>query len=247
MPTYRYEIDENPMIVAINASRAADTQLAIVFDRDESGEVLRIGYALANRGEHDSDVPITWFAPQEVTRVLQEDDNEHSMAVLDIAFQPEVKNKSFHLVELPARKGRARLRSLIRIHRSNNVGFAIQIEVQQESGIWDVVVRYDSAHDSLHRDLMSRAGKMIKYDLPVDNACDAIEYAYREIASQLSLWIEELGYEFSCTLEGSEDLERAVSRARDELLGLWKIPGGIASAESRLTIIKESPDHEQSI
>lgn len=247
MPTYKYSVSETALLSALETARSAGRNLAVVYDRTKAGEIIRIGYALVTRENPDTKPPITWFDSREVTRILQADSGDHVLAMLDVELQPQTANESYHLVVLPTTQGRARLRSLIRVHRDRSIGFAVQVEIQQERGMWEAVVRYDSAHDSLHRDLMSHSGQKVKTDLPVADACEAIEHAFHEIRANIARWPGELGYGVMCTLDAGQELDMALNRTRDELLALWHDPSGIQDAASRFTAVKLVPDVEERI
>jgi len=247
MPTYEYSVSETALLSALETARSAGKNLAVVFDRNEAGEIIRIGCALVTRENPDPEPPITWFESHEITRVLQADSVDHALALLDVEFRPQTANESYRLVYLPATHGRARLRSLIRVHRNRSIGFAIQVEIQQERAMWEAVVRYDSAHGSLHRDLMSRGGQKVKTQLPAADACTAIDYAFHEIRANIVRWLGELGYGVMCTLDAGQELDRALNQARDELLDLWRDPSGIQDAASHYTEVKLSPDFEERI
>jgi len=247
MPTFEYSVSEAALRMALETAKSAAKNLAIVYDRNEAGEIIRIGYALFARENPDPEPPITWFDPHEITRALQEDTADHALAVLDVAFRPQKTSEAYRLVYLPATHGQARLRSLIRVHGSRSIGFAIQVEVQQKSEMWEAVVRYDSAHDSLHRDLLARGGKKVKSQLPVEDACMAIAHAFREIRANIVNWLGELGYDVMCTLNAGQELDSALNQARDELLDLWRDPSGIQDAASHYTEVKALPDFEDRI
>lgn len=245
MHTYRYSVSQDALLAALQTSKSDGKNLAVVFDRTEAGEVIRIGYALVAREDPEPAPPITWFEPHEITRELHADGVDHALAVLDVGFRRQKTSESYRLLYLPATRGRARLRSLIRVHKSRSIGFAVQVEIQSERSMWHAIVRYDSAHGFPHRDLRSRGGQK-KTDLPVADAPEAIEFAFREIRANIERWVEELGYGVACTL-ASQELDRALSQARDELLELWRDPSRIKGATSHFTQVKLATDFEEQI
>jgi hypothetical protein len=254
MTETRYDINGPGLIRAIQEAVSANKDIAIIYDYDNTGYPLRVGYSLKEKGKQDvSRAEITWFSPDEIqVTSVNTPARDFKRAFLDVEFSHPKDNERHFLLSLTLDKeARVILRNLFRIDKKSVTGFVIQIEVRctaEGKEVWKPVVRYDHAHGFIHRDMIASDGKQTKCRLGTQDTRDAIVLAVEEIRENLNLWLRQLGYR---TLDedvlGQPVLNKEMDRAKSKLLELHDNPDRIEAMQSTFGQLKEHPDHEERI
>ena len=74
----------------------------------------------------------------------------------------------------------ARKRHYHNTDKGNLVAFMVQLEVEVEDGIWKPVIRYDCAHDFVHRDRYNLRGDQDKQEIALSYA-ESLDLADKDI------------------------------------------------------------------
>jgi len=254
MTESRYHVKGPGLIRAIQEAVSANKDIAIVYDHDNTGYPLRVGYFFKEKGKQAVSQPkITWFASDEIQITsVNTPVRDFRGAFLDVEFSHPKDNERHFLLSLTLDKEtRVILRNLFRIDKKSVTGFVIQVEIRctaEGKEIWKPVVRYDHAHGFIHRDMFAPDGKQTKCRLGTQNTKDAVSLAVEEIRENLNLWLHQLGYK---TLD--EDvldqpvLNKEIDRAKSKLLELHDNPEKIKTMQSSFGQLKEHPDYEERI
>jgi len=232
----QYEISGRGITQAIQKAVREGKNTAFVYDHDDAGNVLRVGYALVEPGASVTpDSTIRWLDPSEIHLVTADATEEGIQAELDVRFKQSEKAHTFTLIqEHLADEAQMRLRSLIREHASGYPGFVVQVEVRKApTSQWQPAVRYDCAHGSFHRDMISEDGTKRKIDLSPLEGESAIQQAFAELATSLGSWLHELGYSPMSAMARADTIADRVREAEEVLLDLWRHPDDLADKESR--------------
>jgi hypothetical protein len=75
---------------------------------------------------------------------------------------------------------RARKRHYHKTDKGNLLAFIMQLEVEVEDGIWKPVIRYDCAHDFVHRDQYNLRGDQDKQEIALSYA-ESLDLADKDI------------------------------------------------------------------
>lgn len=158
-----FEISGQALISVIKKSKKENKKLAIVYDYDNEGIPVRVGYKLIpNKNKEDS---IIWFKEEEIKikNSLEEKLNENK-ATLSVNFIHKKANEKVFLISCPITHKICLLFRLIhRFENSNDISFVIQVEIKKiENKSTIPIVRYDCAHGFIHRDLIYKNGKQKK-------------------------------------------------------------------------------------
>jgi len=231
---YRVDGDEIKRLIQDAVRDGKNT--VIVYDYDEAGNLLRVGCVLVEPGASVApDSEIHWFDQGSIHLVDEDAPIKGVKAELDVRFKQAEKAHAYTLIQedLPG-GGQMRLRSLIRQHASGNPGFAIQVEARSSpNSSWNPAVRYDCAHGSFHRDMISSDGEKRKVPLDDLEGEAAICEAFEEMASNVGSWVHELGHSASPNPQRSDLVLKRFHEAEAALLELWRSPGDLADKESR--------------
>jgi len=249
-----YEITGPGVVKAIQKAVSAKKNIAFVCDRDNLGQVVRVGYFIKDKSSKDfTQQEITWFDPSEIYVTLtQTPTREFREACLDVEFKRPRANERHFLLELPLdSESRVILRNIFRMHKNLVTGFVIQVEV---SGMIDgkeqhhAVVRYDCAHGFIHRDMIAFDGQKTKHKLGTQNTKDAIALAIDEVRDNLNTWFQQLGY--SSLDPDALDQQRVIremEKAKNTLSELHDKPEKIKTTQSRLVQLKNEFDYNEMI
>jgi hypothetical protein len=234
------------VIRAAQEAIAAKKVLALVIDRDSSGDIIRVGYFLEDRrGQRLVQPDVTWFDPSEIQFSGRLDPSRQlGQGSLHLEYDDPRGNVRQTTLEIQLDKeGYVMLRSLFRIHRNSVTGFVIQVEThntRQGEVKRRPVLRYDCAHGFIHRDMISSRGHKSKKKLRTQNVREAITQAMEEIRDNLNPWLEQLGYKaLSPHLLDQPHIVKEMDNARDTLLELHDKPHKMGSTKSRSVIVTD--------
>ncbi len=244
-----YRITGTGITEAVQKAAAAKKDLAVVYDYDSFGRPLRIGYFFKEKGTNPQRPVITWFKKGEIQ--IAAETNASKKFGLDVDYTHSKKSERTFLLNLPLDKeSRLILRHLFRVSKKSIIGFVMQVEICHVAGTedWRPVIRYDCAHGFIHRDLISSNGTKTKQKLTTQNVKDAISLASDEIRSNLSSWLQELGYYFQDKRPlDSSNVEEEMDRAKALLLELCDNPQKIKETKNKFVQLKDGPDFEERI
>jgi len=250
----RYEIKGPGLVRAIQEAVSSKKNITIVYDHDNTGRPLRIGYFLVDRGSQDISKPvIKWFSSSEIQMIIVNTPvRDYNFSFLDVEFTYPKENEKCFLLDLPFDKEtHVILRNLFRIDKNSVTGFIIQIEIHctaEGKEIWKPVVRYDHAHGFIHRDMIASDGTKTKHKLGTQDTKDAIVLAIEEIRENLNLWLHQLGYKMlEKDILNQPRLNNEIDKAKSKLLELHDNPEKIKDMRSTFGMFKEQPDHEERI
>jgi len=180
MPEFYYDIRGPGLLRALQRAVSAKKDLGFVYDHDNLGRILRVGYFFKGMGTGTPPQPeITWFKSGEIRVTLVPTQvREFRQACLEVGFvHPRANERHFLLMLTLGPESRVILRNLFRIHRNRVKGFVIQAEIRSVIGgeeIWRPVVRYDCAHGFIHRDMIASDGRKTKYRVAAQGIRNAI-------------------------------------------------------------------------
>jgi len=83
----------------------------------------------------------------------------------------------------------ARKRHYHETERGQVVAFMVQLEVEVEESVWRAVLRYDCAHDFVHRDRYNVHGEQDKEELPLTYT-EALDLADKDINDNWEVYKE---------------------------------------------------------
>ncbi len=254
MTETRYDIKGPGLVRAIQEAVSANKDIAIVYDYDNAGRPLRVGYFFKDKGKQDVSQPaITWFSSSEIQITnVNTPVRDFKRAFLDVEFShPKYNERHFLLFLTLDKETRVILRNLFRIDKKSVTGFVIQIEIRctaEGKELWKPVVRYDHAHGFIHRDMIASDGSKTKYKLGTQDTKDAIVLAIEEIRENLNLWLHQLGYKIlDENVLSQPRLNKEIDRAKSKLLELHDNPEKIKTMQSTFSQLKEKPDYEERI
>ena len=254
MTETRYDIKGPGLVRAIQEAVSSNKDIAIVYDYDNTGRPLRVGYFFKDKGKQDISQPsITWFSPREI-QIISVDTpvRDFKRAFLDVEFShPKDNERHFILFLTLDKETRVILRNLFRIDNKSVTGFVIQIEIRctaEGKEIWKPIVRYDHAHGFIHRDMIASDGSKTKYKLGTQDTKDAIILATEEIRENLNHWLNQLGYKIlDKDVLSQPRLNKEIDKAKSKLLELHDNPEKIKTMQSTFSQLKEQPDYEERI
>ena len=254
MTETRYDIKGPGLVRAIQEAVSANKDIAIVYDYDNTGHPLRVGYFFKEKSKQDvSRSKITWFSSDEIQITsVNTPVRDFKRAFLDVEFShPKDNERHFLLFLTLDKETRVILRNLFRIDKKSVTGFVIQIEIRctaEGKEIWKPVVRYDHAHGFIHRDMIASDGSKTKCKLGTQDTKDAIVLAVEEIRENLNLWLHQLGYKIlDEDVLSQPRLNKEIDRAKSKLLELHDNPEKIKTMQSTFGQLKEHPDYEERI
>jgi hypothetical protein len=255
----QYDISGPGLVRALQEAASARKNLVIVYDYDNLGRVLRLGYFFKDRRIKDfQQQEIIWFEPGEVSVIPRYSREPRfrqarfTRARLDIGFHHPRRNERHFLLNLPSdSESRVILRNLFRIHRNLVTGFVIQVEVRTvENGKdqWRPVIRYDCAHGFIHRDAIAADGQKTKHKLAIQDTRSAIALAIDELRDNLNSWLRQLGYEqFDRDVLVKPDVIEEMNKAKSTLLDLVEHPEKMNAMQSRFVQLKDGLNHQEKI
>lgn len=257
MVSLNFEISGPGPRRAMQEAVKAKKNIVFVCDYDSLGRVLRVGYIFKNRKEKE--IPrnqVKWFKKDEVSIVQEKhSDKEQRKASLRVEYalppDRDKKERQF-LLRLPLGKSNdMRLRNIFRLRGNLIKSFVVQSEIRvTEKGkeIWKPIVRYDCAHDFIHRDLINRNGKKIKEKLSTQNFKSAIRIAIEEMKNNLRPWLVRLGYEAIIhKLFVKINVDKELEDAKEYLLRLVEHPDLITKTPFTFVQVKEDFDYVERI
>ncbi len=228
---------------AVQEAHAARKKLVVVTDRDQFGQIVRIGYYLQPSATETPE--ITWFRDDEIEiREVPAAPQHFSDARLEVGFEHPKEQERHLLLNIPAGEDQTIiLRVLFRMHDNGVAAFVIQAEVRGRiSGKleWKPVVRYDCAHGYIHRDLLAFDGTKFKEPIPVTDLATAVPLAMREIREHLAEWLVELGYDQPDARNlGDPSIGEELESAQQTLLRLLENPQSIEDVSSRSVMFQD--------
>jgi len=244
-----YRITGNGLIEAIQKATSARKDLVVVYDHDNFGRLLRVGYFFNEKGAAKTPPIVTWFKKDEIQ--ITAESNAIPKVALDVSYTHSKDNERNFLLNLPLDKeSRLILRHLFRISKKSIVGFVMQVEIRQltETEDWRPVIRYDCAHGFIHRDMIDSKGKKAKRKLGTQNVKDAISLASDEIRNNLQSWLRELGYYSQDNISlNSSNVREEMDKAKALLLELCDSPQNIKQTNNKFVQLKDGPDFEERI
>lgn len=250
----RYDITGPGLVRAVQQAVSAKKDLAIVYDYDNLGGVLRVGYFFKDKDRKDlAQQDITWFECGEIqiTRTYTPV-REFKQACLDVEFTHPRHNERHFVLNLSlGSESRAILRNLFRVHKNHVTGFVIQVEIR---GImdgreqWRPVVRYDCAHGFIHRDMIASDGRKTKHEVGTQETKDAIGLAIDEIRDNLNPWLQQLGYApLDPDALDQQRVIKEMEKAKSTLLELHDNPEKMNTTQSRFVQLKDDLDYNKKI
>jgi hypothetical protein len=242
----RFDISGPGLLRATQEAVEVKKQIVIAYDQDASGMLLRVGYFLEDKGSQNSNPTIIWFKKDEiVVKPIAVDNIPNDFkARFEINFLHPRKEEKHFLLDFPiGAEQQVLLRCLFRLRKNLVSDFVIQVEIK---GIvngkekWRPAIRYDCAHDFIHRDLIFLNGKKTKKKLPVQTPKEAVIFAIDEIGKKLSQWLPQLGYKaVDPHILGHPLVAEDLEQAKIKLLALIENPQAMAnSTESRLVLVR---------
>ena len=254
MTETRYDIKGPGLVRAIQEAVSANKDIAIVYDHDNLGRPLRVGYFLEDKGTKDLSQPIIkWFDSSEVQITsLNTPARDFKRACLDVEFShPKDNERHFLLLLTLDKETHVILRNVFRIDGNSVTGFVIQGEIRSTADgkeKWQPFVRYDHAHGFIHRDMIAADGSKAKHELGTQDTKKAIVLAIEEIRENLNLWLHQLGYKpLDADVLGQPRIIQEMDKAKSKLLELHDNPEKIDSMQSTFTQLKEEVDYQEKI
>ena len=220
--------------------------LAISYDYDKYGNILRIGYSLLSPGVKDTkENSIHWFNKSEITIIPTTDTNQEQLnAHLDIGFVHPKNNERHFMLGLPhTGEEQILLRCIFRNYQDDEVDFVIQAEIKEtinKSIESKPIIRYDFSHGFFHRDMLYSDGSKRKIELENNTKEGAIRFSIQEIQSQLGTWLSELGYDkIESHILTNERVRDEFKKVEDIMISLLTNPYELEKLkQSKLSIYK---------
>ena len=254
MTETRFDIKGPGLVRAIQEAVSANKDIAIVYDYDNLGRPLRVGYFLKDKGIKDLSQPIiTWFDSGEVQITsLNTPVREFKRACLDVEFShPKHNERHFLLLLTLDKETRVILRNVFRVDKNSVTGFVIQGEIRSTADgkeKWQPFVRYDHAHGFIHRDMIAANGSKTKHKLGTQDTKNAIVLAIEEIRENLNLWLHQLGYKLlDAEVLNQIRIIQEMDNAKSKLLELHDNPEKIDFTQSTFVQLKEEVDYKEKI
>lgn len=254
MTETRYDVKGPGLTQAIQQAVSSNKDIALVYDYDAAGRLVRVGYFLKDKGDKDlSTRIISWFSADEIQIVsVNTPTRDFKRAFLDVEFSHPKENERHFLLFLTLdTETRVILRSVFRMEKKSVAGFIIQLEIRCTADgkeKWQPVVRYDHAHGFIHRDMIASDGRKSKHDLGTQDTREAILLAMDEIQKNLNSWLRELGYKtLNDDVLSQPRLYQEIRKARSKLLELYDNPEKIKTMQSTFGQLKEHPDYESRV
>lgn len=242
------ELSGPGLVRAVNESVKSRKILEFVYDYIPITKSFRIGYFLENTpNQKAEDAKINWFSPEEIsivgTNEIKPDDPTGQLTVSYIGSREKQRN---FIVSIPVGEHTSILiRCLYRLQRNALSDFVIQVE--SHSTIFGrienrPIIRYDCAHQFIHRDMISIKGVKNKEALPTRNPIDAVGLAISEIQENLPKWLNELGYtDLKIELFEKKVVQEEILLAKQSLLSFIKNPESfIEEQNSRISLFNLS-------
>ncbi|MBL7062551.1 MAG: hypothetical protein ISS54_07435 [Dehalococcoidia bacterium] len=250
----RYDITGPGIVRAMREAQSANKKIAFVYDHDNLGRLLQVGYFLKDqRIKSHSQPKITWFDPSEIQiNIVNTPVRDFNLAALDLEFSHPKDNERHFLLSLTSDKNtRVILRNIFRIHKNLVTGFVIQAELHSTADgkvKCHPFVRYDHAHGFIHRDMIASDGSKTKHELGTQDTKGAIVLALEEIIENLNLWLHQLGYKpLDADVISQPRVIQEMDKAKSKLLELHDNPHKINAVQSTYTWLKEHPDYHERI
>lgn len=254
MTETRYDIKGPGLVRAIQEAVSANKDIALVYDRDNLGQPLRVGYFLKDKGIQDLSQPIiTWFDSSEIQiTAVNTPVRDFKQACLDAEFShPKDNERHFLLFLTLDKETRVILRNIFRLDKNSVAGFVIQGEIRCTADgkeKWQPFVRYDHAHGFIHRDMIASDGSKTKHELGTQDIKNAIVLAIEEIRENLNLWLCQLGYKpLDAEVLNQPRINQEMDKAKSKLLELYNNPEKMNDTQSTFTQLKEYPDYNERI
>lgn len=254
MTERRYDITGPGLVRALREAVSAKKDLAIIYDYDNLGRVLRVGYFFKDKDTKDLAQPdITWFDSGEIQITRRYTPvREFRQACLDVEFtHPRDNERHFLLILSLGSESRVILRNLFRVHKNYVTGFVIQVEIRDiidGKEQWRSVVRYDCAHGFIHRDMIASDGRKTKHELGTQDTKDAIALAIDEVRDNLNPWLQQLGYApLDPHALDQQRVIKEMEKAKSTLLELHDNPEKMNTTQSRFVQLKDDLDYNQKI
>lgn len=250
----RYDIRGPGLDRALQKAVSANKDIGIVYDYDNLGRPLRVGYFFKDKGIEDLSQPaITWFDSSEIQITCVDTPvREFKRACLDVEFtHPRDNERHFLLFLTLDTETRVILRNIFRINKNSVTGFVIQVEIRCTADgkeEWWPIVRYDHAHGFIHRDMIASDGSKTKHELGTQDTRDAIVLAIEEIRENLNLWLHQLGYKLlDADVLSQPRVIQEIDKAKSTLLELHDNPEKINATKSTFTQLKDEFDYNERI
>ncbi len=202
MNNVRFDIKGPGMARAVQEATSLGKKLGIVCYQDIEGCPVKVGYFFAdNVLKYIKDSDVKWFTEDDDIRVISTTDTipSISQASLKVDYTNKKESEKSFLLMIPL-DGTTDLlfRNVFRVKHSHVTDFTIQVEITRviegKKNQPVIIVRYDCAHGSLHRDLFASNDGKIKNDLPTQKAEQAIPFALEDVKTHLNVWLPQLGY-----------------------------------------------------
>jgi hypothetical protein len=249
-----YQIKGPGLIRALKEAASRKMNLAIAYDHDNRGNLLRVGYFFKERNTKDfKQQEINWFSQGEIEIIpVINHVRKFNKALLGVEFFQKKKNERYFMISLELEQDtHIILRNIFRIHKISVIGFVIQIEIDYISEgekISKPVVRYDHAHGFIHRDIISSSGNKTKNRLEIQDTKGAILYAIEDVRKNLNFWLKSQGYKtLGINVLNQPQLNLEIEKVKNELLFLYDNPHKIKEMRSSLILFKEENDYEEKI
>jgi len=243
---------------AIQEAVKAGKNIENVIEWDKSGNVLKVGYRLFEKGQpREKRDKIIWFEPGEVEIIYETHSSSRPSGTVELKVeytppQNGIKKEREVLIMLQAEKLKIiRFRNIFRLQKNTIKSFVIQLEAKTsrefEPEKWNAVIRADCAHDSVHIDLIHINGdRHPRIPLENTNMKEAIENAMEEMKINYKKWFIELGYRtVYSTFFDEINIEDELETAKRYLLYLIEKPESIHNISSSFVQIKDSFDYTE--
>jgi len=247
MSDIRFDITGPGMLRASQEAFEKRSPLVIVYDQDDTGHLLRVGYYLEDKEAHQNTKPIVnWFKSEEITiePFSIEKKSDGLVAHLDVGFTHPRENERHMLIDFPVGpEQHILIRCLFRIKKCSITDFVIQVEIKgviDGKEVWQTVVRYDCAHGFIHRDMFALNGGKYKTKLPTNEPKQSVLYAIDEIGDQLDLWLQQLGYvKLDPKLINNAIIKKYLEKTKLRLIGFIENPNKIEDdSQSNLVLFQ---------
>jgi len=231
---------------AVQESVKTKTNVMFIYDRDQMGNIIRVGYFLTSREINKQVSPIQWFKNEEIEIKTQKSLlGIPNTGQLDVKFIHNKKTEKHFSVLLPIKKTDIRLRCIFRIERDSAKTFIIMLDKKillKGKYSWKSVVRYDCAHGFLHKDVLNQSGEKVerKERLITQNKSEAITFIINELLSDL----KHLGILMDKNSDGNLKVSALLAvteiRKTEEVMkDLFNSPELFDQIESTMTVFSE--------
>ena len=192
--TIEYNISGPAVTCAIQNSVDTKTNIAFVYDKDQRGNIVRIGFVFTSRNTEKQITPIKWFNRKEINVSVKKSSRKNpEVGRLKIDFKHPRENEKHFSILFPIRKDNIRFRIIFRKEKDGTKNFVILLEQKTVSNKWKNVTRYDCSHGFIHKDILNSNGRRVlkKDKLPTQNKKKAIEFAINQLMTDLKVWTQQ--------------------------------------------------------